>query len=487
VTHRLKIFVTGLAVAAGLGSLGGAHAAPPAPPEMTVRLAGASSIGERLTRDAVAVWARKSGFPSLRTDTDIDPSKYEIVGQAAESARQLRVGVTSKGSSAGFEPLLRGQADLWMASQQVQQSDIDAMNAKGLKGLPSLAQMQTPGNENVIGLDALAIVSSPKNPVKRLTLGQIKDLFQGKITNWSAVGGANLPVKLYAMDPGAGYADVFCGQVIGIADVPACIASLARLAAPVFDAADDLTDQVAADPAGLSFVAFQDKRDARAMQIGTACGTALEPSSFLVQSNEYPLARRLYLYANPVKPLAPAARSYLDFVLSPEGQNAITMTGFATLTPSLSPEDYSSARLDMAAEAQDGGRTRVRAGDSRAFQEAVGGGDRLSITFRFQSGTSELDSRSIADLARLAAVIGSPANSGKQVVLIGFSSAIGDYARNRALSADRAAGIRELLTTKYGVKDVVSVGVGPAAAVACNLDSSAALNQRVEVWLRKRS
>lgn len=487
--HRLPKLALGLMVLTGLGApLCDATAAQDLPNDIQVRLAGSPSIGERLTTDAVTVWAKKLGLTSLQVSAGADPSEYEITARRAESQRKLRVTVSSKGSSNGIEPLLRGQTDLWMASTPVQASDLEAMRRRGITGVPTLAQFQAPGVENVIGLDALAIVVNPRNPVKRLSISQIKDMFQGKINNWSQVGGPNLPVKLYAMEPGAGYADIFCSAIIGNPDVAKCMEGLGRLAAPQFGYPDDLTDQVASDPASLSFVAFQDKRNARPVQIVTACNNALDPDGFLVKTNEYPLTRRLFLYTNPGKPLAPAARAYLDFLLSTGGQNAITMTGFATLAPSLSPESYSANRLEGARDALDGGRTRIRPAEARAFEDATGGGDRLSITFRFQSGTSDLDSRAEADLGRLAETMTSPANTDKQMVLIGFSSSGGDYIENRDLSRDRASSIRERLTTKYGIKDAVSVGVGSAAAVACNLDpASTAQNQRVEVWLRKRS
>ncbi len=164
------------------------------------------------------------------------------------------------------------------------------------------------------------------------------------------------------------------------------------------------------------------------------------------------------------------------------------MTGFGTLMPSMSTDAYAADRLSAAGDAQNGGRTRIRPADQHAFEEAVGDGNRSSITFRFQTGTSSLDSRSERDIVRLGEFLALPANKDLQVVLAGFSSAAGDYAANRSLSHDRAAEIRDRLVKQYGIKDPVVIGVGPTAPVACNLDpSTAPLNQRVEVWLRRRS
>ena len=98
-----------------------------------------------------------------------------------------------------------------------------------------------------------------------------------------------------------------------------------------------------------------------------------------------------------------------------------------------------------------------------------------------------MDSRAEADITRLVALMNQPAYAAYAVTLIGFSSASGDYLSNRAVSTDRAAAVRDRLLAA-GLHDVTSLGIGPGAAVACNLDTATApLNQRVEVWLRKRS
>jgi len=483
--HCLSKLALGLTILTGLA---GAATAQQLPNDIQIHLAGSSSIGKRLTTDAVTAWAKKIGLSKSQMYVGVDPDEYEITASGTEGPRKMRVSVSSRGSSAGIEPLLLGQADLWMASTQVKASDIEAMRRRGIPNVPTLAQFRAPGIENVVGLDALAIIVNPQNPVKRLSIPQIRDMFQGRITNWSQVGGPALPVKLYAMKPGAGYADTFCAAVIGNADVAKCMDGLATLSAPQSTSLDDLTDQIETDPAGLSFVAFQDKRNARAIQIGTSCDTAFAPDSFVIKTDEYPLTRRLYIYTNPNRPLSPGARAYLTYLLSPEGQNSINVTGFATLAPGLAPETYSANRQSVAPDAQDGGHTHIRSAEERLYAAAIQGGDRLSITFRFQAGTSDLDSRAEADLGRLAETIALPANADKQVVLVGYTSAEGDYTGNRDLSRDRAAAIRERLVKQYGVKDVVSAGVGPAAAVACNLDPAyAPLNQRVEVWLRSRS
>jgi phosphate transport system substrate-binding protein len=193
----------------------------------------------------------------------------------------------------------------------------------------------------------------------------------------------------------------------------------------------------------------------------------------------------MFLYIMPGRALSPAAKDFLQFALGPIGQQAVTKAGFANLEPSVADPGYSDDRMDHARDAQDGGRTRVRVSDLKAFETATAGADRLSITFRFQAGTDELDSRAVADVARLAALMQTPAYKNASLTLVGFSSAGGDYADDRELSRRRASAVRGRLIAA-GIQNVDAIGVGPMAAVACNLDpATSPLNQRVEVWIHK--
>jgi phosphate transport system substrate-binding protein len=457
------------------------------PNDIQVRLAGSPSIGKRLTTDVATAWAKKLGLGGIRMFVGKDPAEYEISASRTDTGKKLRISVSARGNLPGLEALLRGQADLWMAATQVTEADLEAMRKRNVANVPTLAELQTPGTENVVGLDAIAIVVHPGNPIKSLTIPQIRDVFQGKIANWSQVGGPNLPIKLYAMDAGAGYSGTFCSVVIGNPDISSCMSSLGRLAAPPFEFPDDLTEQIVKDPGGVSFVAFEDRHDTRAVAIATACDKAIGIDGFLIKTDEYPLTRRLYLYSNPGKPLTAASRAYLAYVLSGEGQTSVGMKGFATLIPSSAPEAYTATRLDSVSDTQDGGQTHIMPADIRGFEQAIDNAVRFSITFRFQAGTSALDSRAEADLERLAEAMALPENQGRPLVLIGFTNTIGDYIGNRTLSRERATEIRDRLNKQYGMKNVSAVGVGSAAAVACNLDESAApLNQHVEVWLRER-
>ena len=458
-------------------------------PETLVRLSGSPTIGGKMMLELATAWAKQNKLPGIRVEDGLDPGDYDVVAEGAESVRRLRVQVRTKTTLSGLEPLLRGQTDIWMAARPVKDSDLDAMRKRGVPNVPSLAQFQVPGTENVIGLAALAIIVNAQNPVPVLSgLAVARYLHREGDQLGTQVGGSVRTFQLASIPPKARYwstLEVFCSSIMGNNDPQRCADGFPRLAAPRFAVLEDIPDAVAGNPAGIGFIDLSMRRSARPVALGTDCGTGVEPSVFRIKADEYPLARRLYLYTAAGRAPTPAANDFLQFALGPVGQAAVTTAGFANLLPGMADADYGGDRLDHARDALDGGHTRVRAPDVKAFEAATSGADRVSITFRFQAGTDALDSRAVADIARLAALMQTPAYKDASLSLIGFSSATGDYVDNRELSRERANAVRDRLMAA-GIQNVNAIGVGPMAAVACNLDpSTSPLNQRVEVWIHK--
>ena len=454
--------------------------------EVVVRLNGSSTLGSKMALNLAMAWAKQLKLSGIRVDAGADPDEYEVVAEGAESTHRMRVKVQSKGTGFGLEPMLRGQTDFWMASRPVQESDLENMRKKGVPNVPTYAQMIQPGVENTIALGAMAVIVNAKNPVPALSYQQLRDMFTGRATSWAQVGGpSNLPIGLYSPEPTLATADFFCTSIMNMKDTGKCLDSFARLASPRILMMEDISDAVAANPAGVSFIDFSAKRSARPVPLATDCGTGIEPSLFRIKTDEYPLTRKHYFYIAPNRPLSPAAKDFLQLTLGPAGQLAATQAGLADLQPGVSDANYASDRLDTVRDSMDGGRTRVRASDVRAFEQAIAGADRMTVTFHFQAGTNTLDARAEADLARLVSQMQQPPFSQQDMILLGYSGVTGDYTENRALSRERAEAVRDRLVAA-GVTPVQTIGVGPAAAVSCNLDANTApLNQRVEVWLRK--
>jgi phosphate transport system substrate-binding protein len=188
------------------------------------------------------------------------------------------------------------------------------------------------------------------------------------------------------------------------------------------------------------------------------------PSPLTVATEDYPLARRLYLYSPKTSTVA--TRDFIDFALSEEGQRVVQATGFVGLTP----ECNASASHCSACTAP--------------YKQATKGACRLSVDFRFARGSTDLDTRALKDLQRLVTLMGRTENSSKAVLLFGFSDSQGTPTQNATLAQQRASLVAEQLRARGLFVDTTQ-GFGQEMPVADDTtEEGRQRNRRVEVWLR---
>jgi phosphate transport system substrate-binding protein len=311
----------------------------------------------------------------------------------------------------------------------------------------------------VVALDGIAVIANPANPVNTLTTAQIADVFAGKIHRWSELGGKDAPIAVHARDAKSGTYDTFAHLVLG-----------SRPLAPEasrHESSTELSDAVAGDPGAIGFIGLRYVRSAKAIMVQDAGSVPLLPSALTVATEDYPLARRLYLYL-PAKASA-VAREFVDFALSDAGQKTVAATGFVDLRPQCDPEPAARC-ADCSAD----------------YREAVRGACRLSLDFRFDSGSTDLDTRAVHDLTRVSAVLehGDQVDGRRSLVLLGFSDSTGSREDNVQLSKRRAAAVATQLRAR-GLRVDVARGLGPEMPVAANTtEEGRERNRRVEVWLR---
>ena len=114
--------------------------------------------------------------------------------------------------------------------------------------------------------------------------------------------------------------------------------------------------------------------------------------------------------------------------------------------------------------------------------------DRLSSTFRFRTGSSNLDRRGELNLERLADYLETQPE-GSKVLIVGFTDDVGAFESNRDLSIGRAQQVQETLQSFAGDRlagiEFASAGFGEVSPSACNTtDNGRGINRRVEVWIQ---
>ncbi len=436
-----------------------------------LRFAGSNPVGMQLVPELLTAYGADARLRAAKEEQAPTVEERTIVLQAAESSRLLRGEIKGHGSASAFTDLQTGKADVGMASRRIDPVEARAMAAA------RVGEMQRPGNENVISLDGIAFIVHRTNPVQTLTAAQLRDLLSGAITRWSEVGGPDLPVTVYGHDDKSGTFELIQQRVFNKAGT---LLKTAKLQ----DSSEDLADAVASDPAAIGFVGIASARNAKPVRIASECGLpAAEPSAFQVKTEEYPLSRRLYFYLADKH--SPLADDFVKFSLSPAAQPAIRRAGFVNLDPILDTAP-AAALAPYAPKSPAGVALPIppsAPAREEALKAALAGAQRLSITIRFESGKSGVDSRGVADLERLLNWT-RQAGAGKSITLVGHSSSDGEFEANASLSLRRALEVEQRLKA-LGVQPAAVLGAGPLGPVACDTSpENANLNRRVEVWVR---
>ena len=437
ITLLLQVAVT----IAGTGTLSASAA------ELALRLHGSNTIGEKLAPQLVEAWALERGWKGGQW-TKLAAEEHQR--QFLRGADTLEVEIKAHGTGTGLAGLISGDADLWMASRPVKAAEVLEAGILG--------RLDTPEQEHVLALDGLALIVHASNPVRQLTVAQIKDVFAGKIDDWSDLGRTAGAISLYARDDKSGTFDSFKSLVMGNEAL--------RADAHRFESTSALSRAVAGDRNAIGFVGVAGVGSARALALSDAGTRALPPARFSVATEDYALSRRLFLYCAAKS--SDVARDFVEFAHSASGQAIVEQVGF--VAQSIAPIALPSRR---------------DAGEEYAALTSAA--KRLTVNFRFATGASYLDGKALRDLDRLADFMRSVGASGGDLVLIGFSDAneVNAY-QALAMSVDRADYVAEQLLRR-GVAPRQVRGAGQVAPVASNdSDSGRARNRRVEVWIRSR-
>ncbi len=208
--------------------------------------------------------------------------------------------VQGGGSTAGIEAVKTHAAHIGMSSRSLMAEE---------KGLYAVT----------IARDAIAIIVHPKNPILDLSLSQIRQVFSGKIKNWSEVGGHSRPIVLVTREEGSGTREAFQKMVMEKEEI-----SLESL---VQDSNGAIRQVVAGDPNAIGYISLGLVNEkVKALKI-----SGVEPNLKNIVYGRYRLVRP-FLFVFNGSPKG-EAHSFLEFVLSPEAQELLAREGLVTIRP----------------------------------------------------------------------------------------------------------------------------------------------------------
>ena len=437
---------------------------------------GSNTIGERLMPMLIETFGVKK--LGAKPTSKLGQSEEQEITLRSSSGPVAVVDLKAHGSATSATDLIDGKSIIGMSSRRMNPEETAAVKAK------FGTNPQLPANEHVLALDGVAVIVNAANPVKELSLDQIGKIFAGQITKWSEVGGANRGISVFRRDDKSGTTDTFKSLVL----------SLNKLnfgaGVSAFESSETVSSKVAADPDAIGFVGLPYINKNRALAITSPCGISSPPSRFTVKTETYPLARRLYLYTIG-EPSDPVARDLLQFALSDEAQPIVQETEFVEQTIDFQDdEDQRRSTQDIVSNPSRGllPDKDVPRDALRSFEALLATVHRTSLTFRFEQGSADLDTRAQQDVGRLVRYLASPAGAGKKFYITGFGDVRGDWAANRSLGFKRAIRVAEELERAGGIhvpqENVLSLSY--MAPVACSdNDAGLAKNRRVEIWIAR--
>lgn len=256
-----------------------------------------------------------SGSPVLAAESRVllsgSTTILPIVQKAVEVFMQknpsARMEVAGGGSGNGIKALIDKSADIAMASRPMKAKEEESAAAAGVSP-----------RKHVVALDAVLPVVHPSNPVKNLTIEQLRDIYAGRVTNWKEVGGVDGKIVVVTRDTSSGTYETWQEFVLG---------EKTRVFAGALSQASSgaVLQTVAQNPRAIGYegIGYVNKT-VKALTVNGVAGTAAT-----VRGGTYPVARELFLYTNG-DPKGLTAQ-FLAFLAGGEGRELISSVGFIPL------------------------------------------------------------------------------------------------------------------------------------------------------------
>ena len=233
--------------------------------------------------------------------TDGSTSMKSVIGALGESFQNANSGVTftynPTGSGSGIQAVSEGRCDIGLASRGLK----DDEKSSGL-------------TETVLAYDGIAVVVSPENPVSDLTIEQIADIYTGKITNWSEVGGNDAEIVLIGREAGSGTRDGF-ESITGTTDACQYRQELTSTG--------DVITTVAQNPNAIGYASLASVKDT----VKALAVEGVTPSEETVKDGSYLVQRPFVLVTKEGVELSAAAQDFFNYITSAEANEIIAGAG----------------------------------------------------------------------------------------------------------------------------------------------------------------
>ena len=233
--------------------------------------------------------------------TDGSTSMEKVIGALSEAFMEANSKVTvtynPTGSGTGIQAVQEGRCDICLSSRALK----DEEKASGLQ-------------ETVLAYDGIAMIVNPANPVEDLTLEQIADIYTGKITNWSELGGSDSEIVLIGREAGSGTRSGF-EEIVEVKDLCQYRQELSSTG--------DVIATVAQNPGAIGYASLASvKGTVKAVKVG-----GVTPSEETVKDGTYAIQRPFVLVTKEGVTLSETAQAFFNYAVSKDANAVVIAAG----------------------------------------------------------------------------------------------------------------------------------------------------------------
>jgi phosphate transport system substrate-binding protein len=234
---------------------------------------------------------------------------------------EVSLAITGGGSGTGIAALINNQTDIANSSRVMKDSEISQAREKGVN--PAAV---------VFALDGLALITHQSLSLESLTIDEIAKLFKGQISNWKDLGGPELAVSLYGRQSNSGTYIFFRDNILK-GDYAQSM-KMMNGTAQIVEAVKQ--DEAGIGYSGIGYVVDSEGRVTEGIKVLNISKTEQSPAisplnPVNVKTGLYPLSRPLYQYTNGIP--SGVIKRFIQFELSPEGQEIVSFEGYYPVTP----------------------------------------------------------------------------------------------------------------------------------------------------------
>ena len=297
----LALIGAGILAVTALVACGNGDAAT-AQPSAVESSAAESTVAESSAAEPAETTADLSGSISMVGSTSMEKLANALSEAFMEKYPDVTVTAEFVGSGAGVEAVTNGTADIGNSSRSLK----DEEKAAGVV-------------ENVVAIDGIAVCVDPANEVANLTKEQLTNIYNGTVTNWKEVGGADEPIIVIGREAGSGTRGAF-EELVDLVD--GC------KYANELDSTGAVIAKVASTPGAIGYASL----DALDDSVKALSLEGVEATAENIKAGNYFLSRPFVMATKgEISEQNDLVQAWFDFVLGDEGQQVASEIGLITV------------------------------------------------------------------------------------------------------------------------------------------------------------